>query len=177
MTLDKSGESFRLLYDTKARFVMHKLTDEEAKYKLARVVSDGTSAKGVPYLVTHDGRTIRYADPSVKVHDTVKLDLETGRIVDFVKFEVGATVMVTKGRNTGRVGVLQSRERHPGSFDIVQVKDATGSVFATRLSNAFVIGKGGDPKDALISLPKGRGIKKDIFHERDARLRAAAGKA
>merc|ERR1719264_1441054 len=33
--------------------------------------------------------------------------------------------MITGGRNTGRVGTIMSRERHPGSFDIVHVKDVT----------------------------------------------------
>ncbi len=32
------------------------------------------------------------------------------------------------------------RERHPGSFDIVHVKDANGHVFATRLGYIFIIG-------------------------------------
>ena len=42
-----------------------------------------------------------------------------------------------------------------------------GGVFATRLSNVFVIGKGADPKNALISLPRGKGIKLTIFQQRD----------
>lgn len=49
--------------------------------------------------------------------------------------------MVTGGANLGRIGVITNRERHPGSFDVVHVKDANGNSFATRLSNIFVIGK------------------------------------
>jgi small subunit ribosomal protein S4e len=172
VNIEKSGDAFRLLYDTKGRFVLHNVAAAEASYKLARVVNSGTNSKSVPYIVTHDGRTIRYPDPNIKIHDTVKIDLATGKVVDFVKFEVGNLVTVTKGRNSGRIGVLQTRDRHPGSFDIVHIKDVLGNVFATRLPNAFVIGKGGDMKNALISLPKGRGIKKNIFEERDARLKA-----
>lgn len=172
ISLDKSKEKFRLLYDTKGRFVLHKVGDGEASFKLCRIVSDGTSAKSVPYIVTHDGRTLRYPDPAIKVNDTVKLDLTDGKVKEFIKFEVGNTVMVTKGGNTGRVGVIVQREAHPGSFDIVKIKDAAGHVFATRLANAFVIGKGASAKDALISLPRGQGVKRDIFQERDARLRA-----
>ena len=48
--------------------------------------------------------------------------------------------MVTGGRNTGRVGTIMSRERHPGSFDIVHVKDANGHTFATRINYVFIIG-------------------------------------
>lgn len=40
--------------------------------------------------------------------------------------------MVTGGHNLGRVGIVTNRERHPGSFDIVHVKDTSGQVFATR---------------------------------------------
>jgi small subunit ribosomal protein S4e len=40
--------------------------------------------------------------------------------------------MITGGHNLGRVGVITSRERHPGSFDIVHVKDAANNTFATR---------------------------------------------
>jgi ribosomal protein S4E len=50
------------------------------------------------------------------------LDITTGKIMDFIKFEPGNLCMVTGGRNTGRVGTIINRERHPGSFDIVHVK-------------------------------------------------------
>lgn len=70
---------FRLLYDTKGRFIAHRISAEESKYKLGKVRRVEIGKKGIPYLVTHDGRTIRYPDPNIKVHDTVKIDLETVR--------------------------------------------------------------------------------------------------
>ena len=45
--------------------------------------------KGIPHLVTHDARTIRYPDPLIKVNDTVRIDLDTGKITDFIKFDTG----------------------------------------------------------------------------------------
>jgi small subunit ribosomal protein S4e len=174
ITIEKSGDSFRLLYDTKGRFVLHSIPKTEVGFKLGRIVNEGTSSKGVPYVVTHDARTIRYPDPAIKRGDTVKIDLATGKVVDFVKLDVGNLVMSTKGSNTGRIGVLTDREKHPGSFDIVHVKDVEGNTFATRLGNVFALGKGGDLKSSLVSVPRGRGIKKNIFQERDARLKKAA---
>ena len=53
----------------------------------------------------------------------------------------GNMCMVTGGANLGRIGMITNRERHPGSFDVVHVKDTSGNIFATRLSNIFVIGK------------------------------------
>ena len=49
-------------------------------------------------LTTHDGRTIRYPDPDVKVNDVVKVDLSTGKMTSFVKFQPGSMVMLTRGR-------------------------------------------------------------------------------
>lgn len=92
----------------------------------------GVGPKGVPFLVTNDARTIRYPDPHVKVHDTVVIDIATGKITDYVKFDAGNVCMIVGGRNMGRVGIIGHRERHPGSFDIIHVKDAAGHAFATR---------------------------------------------
>jgi len=166
--IEKTKENFRLLYDTKARFVLHKIAKEEASYKLCRVKKVLRGPKAVPYCVTHDGRTIRYPDPDIKVNDTVRLDTETNKILDYVKFEAGNVVMIRGGNNIGRVGVITHRERHPGSFEICHVKDAVGHVFATRLDNVFVIGKGTKP---WISLPKGNGIKLNIIENRTAQMK------
>lgn len=103
----------------------------------------------------------------IKANDTVKFDISTGKIVDFVKFEVGQLCLVTGGHSMGRIGTIISRERHPGSFDIIHVKDAVGNTFATRLSNIFVIGS---QKAPLISLPVGKGVRLGIFEERLKRL-------
>ncbi|KAI1316743.1 40S ribosomal protein S4 [Mortierella claussenii] len=170
ITIEKTGENFRLVYDTKGRFTVHRITAEEAKYKLCKVKKVQLGAKGIPFVVTHDGRTLRYPDPLIKVNDTVKLDLETGKFNEFIKFEVGNVAMVTGGRNTGRVGVITHRERHVGGFDIVHIKDVLDRQFATRLSNVFVIGEGNKP---WVSLPKNKGVKLTIAEERDRRRAAA----
>lgn len=48
-----------------------------------------TGPKGIPFLVTHDGRTIRYPDPVIKVNDTIHLDIATGKILDSIRFDSG----------------------------------------------------------------------------------------
>lgn len=40
------------------------------------------------------------------------LDLETGKVKDFVKFDVGNLCMVTGGHNNGRVGTIVHKEKH-----------------------------------------------------------------
>ncbi|KAG0346583.1 40S ribosomal protein S4, X isoform, partial [Podila humilis] len=94
ITIEKTGENFRLVYDTKGRFTVHRITAEEAQYKLCKVKKVQLGAKGIPFVVTHDGRTLRYPDPLIKVNDTIKLDLESGKFNEFIKFEVGNVAMV-----------------------------------------------------------------------------------
>jgi len=162
ITIEKTNENFRLLYDVKGRFVAQPITPNEAKYKLCKVKRCQFGDKGIPYVSTHDGRTFRYPDPHIKVNDTVKFDFESGKLIDYIKFDIGNLVMITGGRNLGRVGVITSREKHPGSFEIIHVKDAAGQQFATRIQNVFVIGKG---TKSLVSLPRKKGIKRSVLEE------------
>ncbi|CAB5316902.1 unnamed protein product [Rhizophagus irregularis] len=115
ISIERNGENFRLIYDTKGRFTVHRITADEAKYKLA------------------------------KVNDTIRFDFETNKITEFIKFEVGNIAMITGGRNMGRVGIITHRERHVGGFDIVHIKDSVDRQFATRLINVFVIGESNKP--------------------------------
>jgi len=169
ISIEKTNENFRLVYDTKGRFTVHRITAEEASYKLGKVKRVQLGKGGIPYLVTHDARTIRYPDPAIKVNDTIKIDLTTGKISDFIKFDTGVIAMVTGGRNMGRVGVVTHRERHDGGFNIVHIKDAVDNEFATREGNVFIIGS----EKPWISLPKGKGVKLSIAEERDRRRAAA----
>ncbi|WFC99378.1 hypothetical protein MYAM1_002122 [Malassezia yamatoensis] len=164
VSIERSGEHFRILYDVKGRFVVHRITAEEASYKLLKVKRVELGARGVPHIVTHDGRTLRYPDPLVRVNDTVKFNVNTQKMEGFIKFDTGAQVMITGGRNIGRAGVILHRERHHGGFDIVHVRDPMGREFSTRLGNVFIIG---DSENRWISMPRGGGVKLTITEERD----------
>ncbi|KAI3707320.1 hypothetical protein L6452_25739 [Arctium lappa] len=117
------------------------------EFKLCKVCSVQFGQKGIPYINTYDGRTIRYPDPLIKANDTIKLDLDTKKITDFIKFDVG---------------------------NVVMVMDATGHEFATRLGNVFTLGKGSKP---WVSLPKSKGIKLTIIEEARKRQVALAATA
>jgi small subunit ribosomal protein S4e len=185
--IQKTDEVFRVLYDVKGRFILHSIEAAESNFKLLRVASVSKAKKAtigrnpfqtgqagtVPYLTTHDGRTIRYPDPIIKKNDTVKFDLKTGKVSGHLKFELGNIAMVTKGANIGRIGTIQRKEKHPGSFDIVHLQDDKGQAFATRSANVFVIG---DAQKPWISVPKAKGLKASILEERSARAQAKIDK-
>jgi small subunit ribosomal protein S4e len=166
ITIKKTGELYRLLYDVKGRFVLRNINEEEAKTKLCKITKKAVGPNKIPYLVTHDGRTLRFPNPEINVYDTIKLDIATGNVLDHCKFETGNSCIITSGNNVGRVGTIVHRDRHIGGFDIVHVRDARGHSFATRIGNVFMIGKGKNP---WISLPKEKGISLTPLEEKHAR--------
>jgi len=167
LTIDKTGDRFRMMYDLKGRFTLVRIKDKESQFKLAKVKQRNLGPNKIPYIVTHDSRTIRFPPPDANVEDTVKINCATGQVEGVVKLEVGNNVLVTGGANRGRVGVITNRTRLQGMFDMIAVKDSNGSSFNTRIDNCFLIGKG---ETSLVTLPKGKGIKKTILEEQAERL-------
>lgn len=186
VSIDKTNEHFRLLYDTKGRFALVAEKPDAAQFKLLRVVRTGNANKctagknplreadkgtsnalaAIPTLYTHDGRTIRYPNPEIKVNDVIKFNLVTQEIMSFVKFNLGCVAMITKGSNQGRVGVILNIEKHPGGFHIVHLKDKRGKAFATRQENVFLLGA----ESSEVTLPRGNGILQTIAEDQERRL-------
>jgi len=173
ISIDRTKENFRLLYNVKGKFSLHRIKQEETTFKLLKVKKAQVGPKGIPYISTHDGRTVRYPHPDIKENDVVKFNLETNKITDTIKFGVGNLVMIVGGRNLGRVGVLKTIEKHPGSHTIVHVEDFGKKEFATRLSNVFAIGA--DKKASLVSLPRGHGVKLSILEEKRQKQKKGTG--
>lgn len=117
ISIDKIVENFHLIYDSKGGFAVYGITPEEAKYRLCKVRKIFVRIKEIPHLVVYDAQTIHYPNPLIKVNTTVQIDLETGKITDFNKFDPVNLCMI--------MAVLtwedrcDHQQRHPGSFDVV----------------------------------------------------------
>jgi len=176
VSIEKTGEHFRCFYDTKGRFKFLRLNSDEARYKLCTVEKKMIAKNNVPYIVTHDGRTIRYPNPDIKVGDTVEFQIMSKnerdeesnyKVTNWIKADTGNLCVITGGHNIGRIGTTQSAVKKAGSATMVKVKDTVGHSFNTKKENIFVIGKG---SKSMMTLPADKGIKKTITEERNARL-------
>lgn len=76
VTIEKTKEHFRILYDVKGRFHPHKITEQEAGFKLCQVVQKRIGKNKIPFIVTHDGRTIRFPHPDIEIGDSIKVSLK-----------------------------------------------------------------------------------------------------
>lgn len=73
VSIERTGEHFRLLYDVKGRYQAHKIDEKEAQFKLCKVTKKAMGINKIPYIVTNDGRTIRFPHPDIKKNDTIKV--------------------------------------------------------------------------------------------------------
>lgn len=167
--LPKVGASYRVLYDVKGRFVFVKIKKAEAAFKLCKVEKKQVGANGITYLVTHDGRTLRFVDKEVGMNDTVRLNLDNGEVTERLPMVVNNLAFIMNGSNRGRVGIITHISHFDGNHDLVTLKDAKGHLFTTRSSYVFTIGKG---NSSSITLPKENGVKLSILEEANNRLQS-----
>lgn len=171
VSIPKLGQSYRVLFDTKGRFIAKKIPAQESEFKLLRIVGKDVVAQGVPVAYTNDGRVIRYPPPEAKKGDSLKMNLADGKISAVFSLKIGNLCMVTGGQNIGRVGRITAIDVHDGQHDIVHVTDTAGESFCTRISNIFVIGEG---TTSVISLPKAKGLRLSVVEDRKRKLKRAA---
>merc|ERR1740124_829585 len=50
VSIKKTDQNFRLLYDTKGRFTLHEVDAKNSKRKLCRVVKSAVGRGGIPYI-------------------------------------------------------------------------------------------------------------------------------
>ena len=81
--------------------------DSEKSKKLVKVTSKTTIKGKKTQLGFHDGRTI-IAENDVNVGDSCLIQIPEQKILDVIKLEKDSLVIVTRGINTGQVGLVNS---------------------------------------------------------------------
>jgi len=92
-----------------------KINAAEKSKKLVKVKSKTTNKGGKTQLGFHDGRTI-ITDINANVNDTCLLQIPEQKILDVIKFEKNSRVIVTRGINAGRIGLIN--EIKQGTFTL-----------------------------------------------------------
>jgi small subunit ribosomal protein S4e len=123
-----------------------KITKDEAKFKLCKILRKSTAPKGLIQYGTHDGRSLRFSSTDAEsaafsTNDTLRISLPTQRILNHIKFEKGNYALVTAGRNLGKSGkIVELQEGTATRPAMVRIEDATGTKFDTVVNYTFVVG-------------------------------------
>ena len=138
--LDGTTDVYRLVPKQGHILQPIKIDSAEKSKKLAKVKSKTNIKGGKTQLGFHDGRTI-ITDMKANIDDTCLLQIPEQKILDVIKFEKNSQVIVTRGINTGRIGLIN--EIKQGTFTLpkrisVIIDDNTVEIPATI---TMVVGK------------------------------------
>lgn len=101
------GTEYYRLLPFRAGLRLHSISADEANIKPLKIVRKCFIRGNRQQIGGHDGRTLLVQDPSLKTGDVLIYDLKQGKIKEVIKFAPGATALITNGKNTGLVGVLE----------------------------------------------------------------------
>ncbi len=89
------------------------IKESEKNKKIVRVKNKNTIKNGKTQIGFHDGRSV-ISDVKVNVDDSCLIQIPDMKIMEVLKLEKGAQVLVTRGVNAGKIGKVETIE--PGTF-------------------------------------------------------------
>lgn len=123
-----------------------KITKEEAKFKLCKILRKTVAPGGRVQYGTHDGRSLiippsEGQSTAFSTNDTIRIGLPNQRVLNHIKFEKGNFALVIAGRNSGKSGKIVEFQAGTATRPaMVTVEDATGNKFDTMVDYTFVVG-------------------------------------
>ena len=139
VSLPKSGANYRVLLTSKGKLTLVPITADDARWILCRIENKTKVAGGKIQLNLSSGRNVLLDENKYNTGDSVKLCLETNKIVADYPLAENAVVLVISGRHIGAVETVDKYTvvNRP-TENTITFKDNSETV----KKNVFVIGSG-----------------------------------
>lgn len=142
---------FRIL-PYKRRLVLHRITPEEAKFKLCKIIGKRYVKNGWIQLNLTSGYNILFKTETEEerrkildtyfTNDVLKVSLPDLKILDHFPFKEGMYALVIGGHRMGAHGVIKKIEKRYGPrASTVTIETPDGEEIVTALDYVFVIGR------------------------------------
>ncbi len=138
ITFKDLDKSYRLMFDVHGKLIANPIDSEEVSTKVCKVMHKFMMPKGRIGITLHDGKTL-IADNSVKVGDSVILELPANKIKSVIKLEPGVHCYVYQGRHIGREAVLEEIKEVKGAKKQVRMRGDDGEEFYTVLDYIMAV--------------------------------------
>ncbi len=138
--LPKTKEYFRLFQDESLRFILHKISKEEAEIKPSRIINKTKLKKGRLQVNLSDSRNILVDNDKFKVGDTLILNLSANSIKSHVKMEKNAKIYLMEGKYTGKIAAIENITETKNLNPAKIICKSDNKKFETLKKYAFVIG-------------------------------------
>jgi len=146
ISIPKMGLNYRMVFDEKGRIVPLEIEDHDKK--LYRINNKTTLKGGRVQLNLFDGTNI-LASNDYKTKDSILLKIPKKELIQHLKFEEGALVMVTGGKHAGEIGKLKSYKIVKGSSPNLVTIEIEGKEYTTVEQYIFVVGGKEDEKPVI----------------------------
>jgi len=149
VSIPELDQHYRALFDTHGRISLVRIEADKAAWKLGRIESKTTLAKGRTQLHLHDGRNVVVKEDEVSTGDVLRLKLPDQEVIERFPFEPGAVALITGGSHTGELAkVVEQRVVRSSSPNLVAMEGV--EAFETIRPYVFVVGT----TDPVIQLPE-----------------------
>lgn len=146
ITIPKLEKNYRVIFDEKGRYVLREIADSDKK--LYKIVKKTVVNGGRIQLNLFDGTNV-LATNDFKTKDSVLLKIPEKRILDHLKFEEGALIMIIGGTHAGEIGRVKGYKVVKGSgANLVTIETSIGEI-TTIEDYVFVIGKKGSDRPVI----------------------------
>ncbi|MGQ4892565.1 MAG: 30S ribosomal protein S4e [Candidatus Njordarchaeia archaeon] len=156
---------FRVL-PFKRKLVLYEISEEEAKFKLVKIINKKYTKGGNVQLNLFDGRNIQFKAKDdkerreiiqkYKIGDTLMITIPEQKIIEHYPLDIGSYIIITAGRHMGEHGKLKTIHKLFGAKSTTaEIELPTGATILTALEYAFVIGKDGP----VMTLPTEKEVK------------------
>lgn len=130
------NEYYRVLYNKKGKFILHKINKQEAEIKPEKIIGKTILKKNKTQLNLYDGKNIIIKEDKYKVGDSIIIIKD--EIKKHLKLEKDALIYLIGGKHISLIGTLKEIHRLQNSPDRISFK-VDNKTFETLKKYAFVI--------------------------------------
>lgn len=135
LSIPNVDEHFRMALTTLEKLELKKITEEESKIKVSKIIGKTVLKTKKIQLNLYDGTNLIVKESKYKIGDSLLLSLPDKKVKKSFSLEVGSHVFLTKGSHVGEQGIVDKIEGNK-----VFVKSQK-SVFETPKEAIFITGK------------------------------------
>lgn len=146
ITIPKIEKSYRMLFDEKGRYIPKEIEDSDLK--LYKILNKTIVRGGKVQLNLFDGTNL-LASNEYKTKDSILVKIPDKEIIDHLKFEEGALIMITGGTHAGEIGRLKSYKIVRSSAPNLVTVEGEERDITTIEDYVFVVGKRDSDKPVI----------------------------
>jgi small subunit ribosomal protein S4e len=130
---------FKVIFQNNGLINLVEISEEEAKFKICKIIFKKLIKNNNIQLTTNDGRTLITSNNAYKTKASIKLDLEENTIKEYFPLEEGRDVFIIGGKHVGQKGkIISITPSTMNKQSLIKLKNETTEIETTE-KNILVV--------------------------------------